>query len=170
MSPMNKKPTQAMKTLVKPKPQLAAGLHYPAKARTYFFDTILFDDRPKLYISIGRSAKSDICLQDDTVTLCHAILTRTAQGYFITDGESTNGMYINGQYNRGPVDVIMGMEIRLGDALLFSVDRNGLALLCGRIVTLSDYCREVVRVYGGTSKAAQHLGNRPSREFYRRHQ
>ncbi|MGM0365463.1 MAG: FHA domain-containing protein [Actinomycetota bacterium] len=64
-------------------------------------------------IPIGRNPESDIFLDDITVSRKHAVLKKTDQGFKITDYESLNGTYVNG--NR--VDDLMlknGDRIQIG--------------------------------------------------------
>lgn len=48
-------------------------------------------------IIVGRDVKSDIMLNDDSVSRQHAEIVRTAAGYFIRDLGSKNGTYVNNQ-------------------------------------------------------------------------
>ncbi len=47
--------------------------------------------------SIGRHPDSDLFLDDVTVSRRHAVVTRTATGYEISDVGSLNGTYLNGE-------------------------------------------------------------------------
>lgn len=74
--------------------------------------TFLLDDAQ---IFIGANDNNDIWLDIPSVSGRHAVLTKTATGYAITDLNSTNGTYINGhRIQQGAVDLHYGQEIRLG--------------------------------------------------------
>ena len=150
-----------------PQPIPAAGLHDPDTARTHFFRDFRFEDTSEVHIVIGRSPKCHIRLRDERVSNGHAVLERTEQGFEISDHGSTNGVYIAGQRANEPVVVTVGMRICLGPAVLVGVDENGRAPLDGVIVTQSDFCRGLVRLYGNPTIAAERLGGKPSREFIR---
>ena len=46
-------------------------------------------------IRLGRHPDSEIMLDDITVSRRHASITRTAEGYVVTDAGSLNGTYVN---------------------------------------------------------------------------
>jgi pSer/pThr/pTyr-binding forkhead associated (FHA) protein len=48
-------------------------------------------------IRLGRHPDSEIMLDDITVSRRHASITRTAEGYVVTDAGSLNGTYVNHQ-------------------------------------------------------------------------
>lgn len=48
-------------------------------------------------VSIGRSSRMDICISGAQVSSAHATLRKSADGWEITDNNSRNGVYINGQ-------------------------------------------------------------------------
>ena len=54
-----------------------------------------FIDRPKL--GIGRDPKSDIFLNDMTVSRSHAVVTCVADEISVSDAGSLNGTYVNGE-------------------------------------------------------------------------
>ena len=58
--------------------------------------------------SIGRDASCDLAIADMTVSRRHATLERTADGWLLTDLESTNGTRVNGWRVRGKVSVTPG--------------------------------------------------------------
>ena len=53
-----------------------------------------FLDRPRLVI--GRDPKSDIFLNDMTVSRAHAVIESDAHGVRVSDAGSLNGTYVNG--------------------------------------------------------------------------
>ena len=64
--------------------------------------------------SIGRDASCDLAIADVTVSRRHAQLERTADGWLLTDLESTNGTRINGWRVRNKVPVRAGDLVSFG--------------------------------------------------------
>jgi two-component system, cell cycle response regulator len=62
-------------------------------------------------ITIGRSSKSDICVDQESVSRDHALITSTAKGVLIKDRGSTNGTFVNDM----AVEVGKDHELRNGD-------------------------------------------------------
>jgi FHA domain/Domain of unknown function (DUF1707) len=65
--------------------------------------------------SIGRDASCDLAIADMTVSRRHATLERTAEGWLLSDLESTNGTRVNGWRVRGKVPVRAGDLVRFGN-------------------------------------------------------
>jgi hypothetical protein len=66
--------------------------------------------------SIGRDASCDLAIADMTVSRRHATLERTADGWTLTDLESTNGTRVNGWRVRGKVGVTPGDLVSFGNS------------------------------------------------------
>ena len=65
-------------------------------------------------ITLGRSASSDIVLDNDNVSRAHCRLTRIDEEYSIEDLESRNGILLNGLQVHGAV-LRDGDEVHVGD-------------------------------------------------------
>jgi FHA domain/Domain of unknown function (DUF1707) len=65
--------------------------------------------------SIGRDASCDMAIADVTVSRWHAQLERTADGWLLSDLESTNGTRVNGWRVRGKVPVRAGDLVSFGN-------------------------------------------------------
>jgi pSer/pThr/pTyr-binding forkhead associated (FHA) protein len=65
--------------------------------------------------SIGRDSSCDLAIADMTVSRRHAQLERTADGWLLSDLESTNGTRVNGWRVRGKVPVKPGDLVSFGD-------------------------------------------------------
>ncbi len=63
---------------------------------------------------LGRRQESEISLDDITVSRRHAEITRTGDGYVVTDAGSLNGTYVNGERIDGPVLLLQGDELQVG--------------------------------------------------------
>ena len=77
-------------------------LEFPRGAQTFF--------------SIGRDVGCDLAIADMTVSRMHARLERRANGWLLTDLESTNGTRVNGWLVRGDVQVKGGDRVSFGRA------------------------------------------------------
>ena len=64
-------------------------------------------------ISIGRSPKSGIFLNDVTVSRSHAVIEKSALGYFLRDCGSLNGTYLNST-SVNEIEIRSGDEIQIG--------------------------------------------------------
>jgi hypothetical protein len=65
--------------------------------------------------SIGRDSSCDLAIPDMTVSRRHATLERTADGWLLTDLESTNGTRVNGWRVHGKVSVTPGDLVAFGN-------------------------------------------------------
>lgn len=65
-------------------------------------------------ITIGRSSESNVVIRDDYTSTNHARLDLRAEGWVVTDLESTNGTFVNGQKVTSPVLVAEGTPITIG--------------------------------------------------------
>jgi diguanylate cyclase (GGDEF)-like protein len=67
---------------------------------------------PTSEFTIGRDTSCDLQLNDDSVSRSHAAIERREPGYYLTDLDSTNGVYVNDR-------AIDQCELRAGDRLRF---------------------------------------------------
>lgn len=65
---------------------------------------------------LGRSADSDIPLEDSFASSAHARLVPQGDTMVLEDLGSTNGTYLNGEPLRGPQPLHVGDKIRIGDS------------------------------------------------------
>ena len=87
------------------------------------------DGEPELALAgpstiVGRDPSCDLCLAMQAVSRQHARIDKTAHGYSITDLDSRNGTFVNGQrLGRGPAPLRDGDEIVVaGAATLHFID------------------------------------------------
>ncbi len=66
-------------------------------------------------ISLGRGEDNDVVIPHASVSRAHARLLKRDGSFQLTDLNSTNGCYVNGQPIQGSVMVPSGSEVRLGD-------------------------------------------------------
>ena len=62
-------------------------------------------------VSVGRSMKADILLDDPTVSRRHALFTKVGGAYVLKDLDSLNGTYVNGAR-------IDSLELHSGDSIM----------------------------------------------------
>ncbi|MBI3073504.1 MAG: diguanylate cyclase [Deltaproteobacteria bacterium] len=91
-------------------------------------------DRPQ--ISIGRSARADIIIDEDSVSRNHAKITRSPRGVVVHDLGSTNGTYVNDE----PVT-----QVTLADGDLVKIGRTIFKFLSGTNIE-NQYHEEVYRL------------------------
>lgn len=65
-------------------------------------------------ITIGRSSESNVVIRDDYTSTNHARLDLRGEGWVLSDLESTNGTFVNGQKVTGPVTVAERTPITIG--------------------------------------------------------
>ncbi|MGN7190439.1 MULTISPECIES: FHA domain-containing protein [unclassified Curtobacterium] len=65
-------------------------------------------------ITIGRSSESNVVIRDDYTSTHHARLELRASGWVLTDLESTNGTFVDGQKVTTPVTIAERTPITIG--------------------------------------------------------
>ncbi len=65
-------------------------------------------------ITIGRSSESNVVIRDDYTSTHHARLDLRADGWVLTDLESTNGTFVDGQKVSAPVTIGERTPITIG--------------------------------------------------------
>ena len=106
-------------------------------------------------VLLGRGPLADLELKDPAVSRRHALVSWAEDRCFVSDLQSGNGTYVNGERVRDPVQVAEGDEIRVGSTCLEfrkSVERSRDLSLVSRIllhdrqpdVTKSQFSKSVV--------------------------
>jgi serine phosphatase RsbU (regulator of sigma subunit)/pSer/pThr/pTyr-binding forkhead associated (FHA) protein len=90
---------------------------------------IKYSDRPedkfrlaRLRTTIGRSARSDICIPDPFASRLHAEIRQEGDSYWLHDLGSANGTRYNGSLVSMPVPIISGGEIQIGETVIVFQD------------------------------------------------
>ncbi|HLM03068.1 MAG TPA: FHA domain-containing protein, partial [Pyrinomonadaceae bacterium] len=90
---------------------------------------IKYSDRPddkfrlaRLRTTIGRSARSDICIPDPFASRLHAEIRQEGDSYWLHDLGSANGTRYNGSLVSMPVPMISGGEIQIGETVIVFQD------------------------------------------------
>jgi phosphoserine phosphatase RsbU/P len=94
--------------------------------------TIKYPDRPpeklplsRLRTTIGRSARSDICIPDAFASRLHAEIREEGDTYWLQDLGSANGTRYNGSLVTMPIPLMSGGEIQIGETVItFDDDRR----------------------------------------------
>ncbi len=73
--------------------------------------------------TIGRAPKSDIFLDDVTVSRSHATISRDGKAFIFTDSGSLNGSYINNE-QKASHHLVSGDEIQIGKFHMLFISSN----------------------------------------------
>jgi sigma-B regulation protein RsbU (phosphoserine phosphatase) len=94
---------------------------------------IKYSDRPadkfsltRLRTTIGRSARSDICLPDAFASRLHAEIRQEGDAFWLHDLGSANGTRYNGSNVTMPIPLISGGEIQIGETSIIFTDSRHL--------------------------------------------
>ncbi|HRH42358.1 MAG TPA: SpoIIE family protein phosphatase [Pyrinomonadaceae bacterium] len=92
---------------------------------------VKYADRPadKFHISrlrttIGRSARSDICIPDAFASRLHAEIRQEGDSFWLQDLGSANGTRYNGSQVTMPLPLISGGEIQIGETVIIFTDER----------------------------------------------
>jgi len=116
-------------------------------------------------VNIGRADYNDLVLGEESVSASHAKLQRRDESWFLTDLESTNGTFVDGEPVRGEVPLLPGSTVRFGDVTVFfdpSDTRGGSAPVGGTRVVAAIAIPDTPRIVPAPP-AAQVRSRRPSR-------
>ncbi len=83
----------------------------------------------RLRITIGRSARNDVCIPDPFASRVHAEVRREGDQYVLQDLGSANGTYYNGARAEQPITLTNGGRIQIGETEIVFRDRAAAAEL-----------------------------------------
>ena len=83
----------------------------------------------RLRITIGRSARNDVCIPDPFASRVHAEVRREGDQYVLQDLGSANGTYFNGARAEQPIPLTNGDRIQIGETEIIFRDRAAAAEL-----------------------------------------
>lgn len=79
----------------------------------------------RLRTTIGRSARSDVCIPDAFASRLHAEVRQEGDAFWLHDLGSANGTRYNGNSVTGPLPLVSGGEIQIGETTIrFEDDRS----------------------------------------------
>ena len=94
---------------------------------------IKYPDRPadtfalgRLRITIGRSARNDVCIPDPFASRVHAEVRREGDAYILQDLGSANGTLYNGERVDGSVELTPGGRVQIGETEIEFQDMTAL--------------------------------------------
>ena len=93
-----------------PTPLLLAGLSLELAGASWVVDQAV--------TTIGRDSTLDICIPHESVSRRHAQIVRQQSGYFLSDLDSSNGTYQNGERLSAPSLLAHGDIVRIGSVEL----------------------------------------------------
>src|SRR5947209_3371767 len=95
---------------------------------------IKYADRPvdkfaltRLRTTIGRSARSDICIPDAFASRLHAEIRQEGDSFWLQDLGSANGTRYNGSVVSMPMPLYSGGEIQIGETVITFEDERSTA-------------------------------------------
>jgi serine phosphatase RsbU (regulator of sigma subunit) len=78
----------------------------------------------RLRTTIGRSARSDVCIPDAFASRLHAEVRKEGDGYWLQDLGSANGTRYNGSLVTMPIPLLSGGEIQIGETRIVFEDEQ----------------------------------------------
>ncbi len=78
----------------------------------------------RLRTTIGRSARSDVCIPDAFASRLHAEVRKEGDAYWLQDLGSANGTRYNGQLVSMPLPLLSGGEIQIGETVILFEDET----------------------------------------------
>jgi serine phosphatase RsbU (regulator of sigma subunit) len=79
----------------------------------------------RLRITIGRSARNDLCIPDPFASRVHAEVRREGDLYFLQDLGSANGTLYNGEVAEGTIQLTNGGRVQIGETEIVFDDGSG---------------------------------------------
>ncbi len=76
----------------------------------------------RLRITIGRSARNDLCIPDPFASRVHAEVRHEGDEYFLQDLGSANGTLYNGSVVEAPINLTRGGRIQIGETEIYFND------------------------------------------------
>src|SRR5688572_25417203 len=78
----------------------------------------------RLRTTIGRSARSDVCIPDAFASRLHAEIRQEGDGFWLQDLGSANGTRYNGVVVKMPIPLSNGGEIQIGETTIVFDDER----------------------------------------------
>ncbi len=78
----------------------------------------------RLRTTIGRSARSDVCIPDAFASRLHAEVRKEGESFWLQDLGSANGTRYNGSVVSMPVPILSGGEIQIGETVITFEDES----------------------------------------------
>ena len=88
----------------------------------------------RLRTTIGRSARSDLCIPDAFASRLHAEVRQEGDSFWLQDLGSANGTRYNGMPVKSPVPIASGGEIQIGETVMVFQDEKDPPLLHSTLI------------------------------------
>src|SRR3954452_5073251 len=92
----------------------------------------------RLRMTVGRSARNDLCIPDPFASRVHAEIRKEGDHYILQDLGSANGTLYNGAPAEGTIRLTPGGRIRIGETEIVFDDGSLSALLSATMITDSN--------------------------------
>src|ERR687890_2384353 len=79
----------------------------------------------RLRITIGRSARNDVCIPDPFSSRVHAEVRREGDRYVLQDLGSANGTFFKGARMESAITLAPGDSVQIGETEIIFRDRSG---------------------------------------------
>jgi len=89
----------------------------------------------RLRTTIGRSARSDVCIPDAFASRLHAEVRKEGDGYWLQDLGSANGTRYNGSAVKSSVPMLSGGEIQIGETTIIFDDQKPVNLSASMLIS-----------------------------------
>lgn len=89
----------------------------------------------RLRITIGRSARNDLCIPDPFASRVHAEVRREGDGYVLQDLGSANGTLFNGEPAGGSIPLAPGDRIQIGETEIVFDDGSYSSMRGAKMIT-----------------------------------
>lgn len=89
----------------------------------------------RLRTTIGRSARSDVCIPDAFASRLHAEVRKEGDGYWLQDLGSANGTRYNGAAVKSSVPLLSGGEIQIGETTIVFDDQKPANLSASMLIS-----------------------------------
>ena len=130
------------------------GLHVMPKGPRYLFQDFAGHTRPRQYILIGTASNCDVRLRDATISARHCAIVRRRSRVYVTDLDSTNGVWIAG-CRISSCELHAGAVMTIGDTHIAAIGQEhadrGIVIAAS---TLPEFIRRAVDIYGTIRAAA----------------
>lgn len=111
----------------------------------------------KIRVTIGRSSRNDICLNDPFASRLHAEIRREKDAFFVFDNGSANGTYHNGDRIAGSAPLRPGDIVRIGETeIQFTDGALGTASASFKISDIDIASQAEVTIVGRARSADTH--------------
>src|SRR5258707_12063879 len=122
---------------------------YPDRAAEHF-------QISRLRVTIGRSARNDLCIPDPFASRVHAEVRNEGDEYFLQDLGSANGTLYNGSIVETPITLTRGGRIQIGETEIVFNDSafplsSGATMITDNSSSIPEATRALSSAYGTTS-------------------